>query len=232
MSEQPSLVRQWTLLRTLCARHYGATVKELSETVGTSIKTIRRDLETFQQAGFPLEEMVEDFGRKKWRIDPSKTGPGLSFAFDEAISLYLARHLLEPLAGTPFWEAAAPPFRPVPAAGREPLAGTPFWEAAQRAFKKIRATLGAQALRYVERFGGVFYQTMVGVGNYAKQAKTIDQLVLGIENHRAVFIKYQSLQATEPTTYDCYPYGLVYHRGAALRGRLVTRPPGNSPLEG
>jgi len=190
MSDQPPLVRQWTLLRTLCATHYGATVKELAETVGASVKTIRRDLETFQQAGFPLEEIVEDFGRKKWRIDPAKTGPGLSFAFDEAISLYLARHLLEPLAGTPFWEAA------------------------QRAFKKIRATLGAEALKYVERFGEVFYQTMVGVSDYAKQTEIIDQLVLGIEDRRAVFITYQSLQATEPVTYDIYPYGLIYHRGA------------------
>jgi len=190
MSEQPPLVRQWTLLRTLCASHYGATVKDLAETVGASVKTIRRDLETFQQAGFPLEEMVEDFGRKKWRIDPAKTGPGLSFTFDEAISLYLARHLLEPLAGTPFWEAA------------------------QRAFRKIRATLGAGALKYVERFGEVFYQTMVGVSDYAKQAEIIDQLVLGIEDRRAVFITYQSLRATEPVTYDIYPYGLIYHRGA------------------
>jgi predicted DNA-binding transcriptional regulator YafY len=118
MCEQPPLVRQWTLLRTLCARHYGATVKELAETVGASIKTIRRDLETFQTVGFPLVETVEQFGRKKWHIDPAKTQPGMCFAFDEAISLYLGRRFLEPLAGTVFWEAA------------------------QRAFRKIRASLG------------------------------------------------------------------------------------------
>jgi len=29
-----------------------------------------------------------------------------------------------------------------------------------------------------------------------------------------VFVTYQSLQATEPVTYDLYPYGLVYHRGS------------------
>ena len=190
MSERPPLVRQWVLLRTLCARRYGCTVKEIGEELGVSQNTVRRDLETFQQAGFPLEAVVEDFGRKKWRIDPAKTGPGLSFAFDEAIALYLARHLLEPLAGTPFWDAA------------------------QRAFKKIRATLGTAALRYVERFGQVFYQTMVGTSDYSKKAEIIDQLVLGIEDRRTVFITYQSLQATEPVTYDIYPYGLIYHRGA------------------
>ena len=34
MSEQPPLGRQWTLLRTLCASHYGATVKELTVRCG------------------------------------------------------------------------------------------------------------------------------------------------------------------------------------------------------
>ncbi len=187
---QPSLVRQWTLLRTLCARHYGATVKELAAELGTTIKTIRRDLETFQQAGFPLQETVVEFGRKRWRIDPAKAGPGLSFALDEAIALYLARRLLEPLAGTPFWDAA------------------------QRAFKKIRATLGPQALKFCEGFGQVFCQTMVGTSDYSKKAEIIDQLVQGIEDRRAVFVTYQSLKSTEPTTYDIFPYGLVYHRRA------------------
>ncbi len=118
MERDSPLIRQWILLRTLCARHYGSTVTEMAEEVGVSAKTIRRDLETFQAAGFPLVEAVEDFGRKKWHIDPAKNQPGMSFAFDEAIALYLGRRFLEPLAGTVFWEAA------------------------QRAFKKLRARLG------------------------------------------------------------------------------------------
>ena len=54
MSEESPLVRQWILLRTLCARRYGASVKEMADEMGVSDKTIRRDLETFQKAGFPL----------------------------------------------------------------------------------------------------------------------------------------------------------------------------------
>lgn len=188
-NESP-LVRQWILLRTLCARRYGATVKELAQEMAVSEKTIRRDLETFQRAGFPLEETVGDYGRKKWHMDPARTRPGLTFTFDEAMALYLGRRFLEPLAGTVFWEAA------------------------QRAFRKIRATLGPGAIEYLERFGRMFHQTMVGMGDYSKKAEIIDQLMLGIEDRRAVFITYQSLQATEPVTYDIYPYGLSYHRGS------------------
>ena len=80
MNEESPLIRQWILLRTLAARKYGATVKELAREAGVSIKTIRRDLETFQTAGFPLQEVVGDFGRKKWHLEsakpPARTGPG------------------------------------------------------------------------------------------------------------------------------------------------------------
>ncbi len=47
MAEESPLVRQWILLRTLCARRHGATVKEMAQEMGVSDKTIRRDLDTF-----------------------------------------------------------------------------------------------------------------------------------------------------------------------------------------
>lgn len=146
MSEETPLVRQWILLRTLCGRHHGATVKELADEMGVSEKTIRRDLGSFQQVGFPVIESVEDHGRKNWRVCPDRNTPGLSFALDEAIALYLGRRLMEPLAGTPFWQAS------------------------QSAFKKIRALLGPAALKYVERFADMFHQTLVGVSDYTKKA--------------------------------------------------------------
>ena len=53
MSEETPLVRQWIMLRKLSALHYGATVKEMVDEMGVSEKTIRRDLESFQRAGYP-----------------------------------------------------------------------------------------------------------------------------------------------------------------------------------
>ena len=190
MSDKPPLVRQWVLLRTLCARRYGTTVKEMAREMGVSTKTIRRDLETFQQVGFPLQEEVVEFGRKRWQMDGAARQPDLAFTFDEAIALYLSRRFLEPLAGTLFWEAA------------------------NRALKKIRATLGNDAIDYVERFGPMFHQTTVGTSDYSKKAELIDTLMVGIEDRRAVFITYQSLRSTEPITYDIWPFGLTYHRGS------------------
>ena len=190
MARQSPLIRQWILLKTLCTKRYGVTVKELAKELSVGEKTIRRDLDTFQTVGFPLQETVEDFGRKKWRIDPNKNQPDLFFTFDEAIALYLGRQFLEPLAGTVFWEAA------------------------QRAFRKIRASLGKDALKYIDQFATMFHQTMIGASDYSQKADLIDDLMAGIEDCRAMFITYRSLRATEPVTYDIYPYGLTYHRGS------------------
>jgi proteasome accessory factor B len=162
----------------------------MADEMRVSEKTIRRDLELFLRSGFPLTETTEDHGRKKWQVQVDRNQPGLSFALDEAIALYLARHLMEPLAGTMFWDAV------------------------QRAFRKVRATLGPQAIKYVGQLGAMFHQTKVGASDYTKKAELIDELMIGIEDRRAVFITYQSLRATEPVTYDIYPYGLAYHRGS------------------
>ena len=62
MSDQPRLTRQWTLLSTLSSRRFGATVKELADELEVNLKTVRRDLVSLQEAGFPIEETVHERG--------------------------------------------------------------------------------------------------------------------------------------------------------------------------
>ncbi len=165
-------------------------MKELAEELGVSGKTIRRDLDTFRQVGFPLEEIVENRGRKRWRIAPNVRQPALAFAYDEAVALFVAQQLMHPLAGSPFAEAA------------------------QRAFRKVSACLGHGAAQYVKQFATMFCQTTSGTRNYADKAELIDRLLLAIEDRRSVLITYQSLRAAEPVTYSIDPYGLIHHRGS------------------
>lgn len=190
MPEHPPLVRQWMILRILASRHYGVTVKELAQELGVSEKTIRRDLQAFTEAGFPLEEKVVDHGRKKWKLAGETFQKGIPLYYDEAIALHLARCFMEPLAGTIFWSAA------------------------QRAFNKIRCLFNERALQYVEKMAQAFYQTRVGLCDYSKQTEIIDQIMIAIEDRRVLKIVYQSLKATEPVCYEIHPYGMTYHRGA------------------
>lgn len=74
--------------------------------------------------------------------------------------------------------------------------------------------LTPNALKYIDKFAAVLHQTTVGCSDYSQQAKLIDRLVQAVEERRIAPITYQSLRATEPVSYDIYPYGLTYHRGS------------------
>jgi len=198
MSENSPLVRQWILLRMLASRRFGVTVREMAQTLEVSEKTIRRDLDMFIQAGFPLDETVGEHGKKRWRLTGDLVEKGLPITYDEAIALHLARCLMEPLAGTMFWTAA------------------------QSAFNKIRSVFNETAWAYVEKMAHSFYRTRTGMCDYAKKAELIDQIMLAIEDRKAIELRYHSLKAPEATTYMVHPYGLTYHRGALyLVGLLV-----------
>ncbi|MBI1247519.1 WYL domain-containing protein [bacterium] len=190
MSKLQPLQRQWMVLRTLCARRYGATVRELANEHQCSLKTIRRDLELLQGLGFPISDEEREHGCKYWVAKSDSTTPTLKFDFSEILGLYVSRMLLEPLAGTVLWEAT------------------------QSAFRKIKATLGEPAVAYLHQLSGLIHRTSFRESDYSRQAEVIDHLMVAIEECRISFITYQSARSTEPLTYDVYPYGLVYHRGS------------------
>ncbi len=191
MRDSQQLRRQWTLTQLLSRRCLGATIGELADELEISQKTIRRDLETLRNAGFPIEEATEEYGRKRWRLTGgAQNPPQITFSLEEVAALYLGRRFLEPLAGTLFWQGS------------------------QQAFRKVRSFLGDNALRHLEKMAAAWHQTTFGRCDYAQQAELIDDLMMGIEDQKVILLTYQSARATEPVTHEVYPYGLVCHRHA------------------
>ena len=184
------MLRQWRLLRTLSAWRLGVTIREMAAELTVTEKTIRRDLATFQQAGFPLIESVGDHGRKSWRVRTAGDGPEIGFTLDEALALYLGRRLLDPLAGTVVGEAA------------------------QRAFAKVRACLGKAAVQYVERLAANLHVTAIGGGDYARHREHLNDLMAAVADSLQTVIAYQSVRATEPVEYQINPLGIAQHRGS------------------
>ena len=167
------------------------TIKELAQETSVDDRTIRRDLNTLRKAGFPLEERVSEHGRKHWKLVEAGADKVLiRFNWSEAVALYLGRRLLDPLAGTHFWNSA------------------------QSAFGKIRATLGETALQHLDKVASAFVQTMPGISDYSNKADLIDCLMIAIEDHKIAWVTYQSERATEPVTLEMYPYGIIYHKGS------------------
>src|SRR6476661_4463268 len=105
MPRNAEVVRQWTILREIEeARGGGVTIDELASTCGVTTRTIRRDLQALEEAGFPLyDDRSRDDGRTRWMVN-GQAFKGLSagLTVSKLCALYFSRTLLESLSGTPF----------------------------------------------------------------------------------------------------------------------------------
>ncbi len=85
--------RQWRIIRAIEASPNGLTVTEIAQREETGFRTINRDLEALQTAGFPLyTERIERANRWAF-IDTFKFKIPPPFTLTELISLYSYRDL-------------------------------------------------------------------------------------------------------------------------------------------
>jgi predicted DNA-binding transcriptional regulator YafY len=105
MPRNAEVIRQWTILREIeRARGAGVTIDELADLCGVTTRTIRRDLQALEEAGFPLfDDRAGDDGRTRWKVSGQAfKGLAAGLTVSELCALYFSRTLLESLSGTPF----------------------------------------------------------------------------------------------------------------------------------
>ena len=103
MPNTEQIVRQLDILRTLVARRYGVTLKELAELYDVTQRTISRDLDDLSEAGFPI--YPDRRGNKNyWHLEPYKQMPPLNFPIEEIIALTFIEGMISPLEGPSFKE--------------------------------------------------------------------------------------------------------------------------------
>jgi predicted DNA-binding transcriptional regulator YafY len=184
------LIRQWTILRSLTTARR-PTIATLAEEAGRSQRTIRRDLEALQAAGFPIEE-DQDAAGKYWRLPPTAMA-GLTrsgFTFPELAALYLSRALFECFADSTLFSEL----------------GT--------AFDKMNGALSPDMRKFLDRLPKA-------IGAKSPQAKRQDRethtitlrLLEAIMGSRVVSMKYHSQSSRQLKAYTVHPYRLVHAQG-------------------
>jgi predicted DNA-binding transcriptional regulator YafY len=171
MPRNDQVTRQWHVLHLLGASS-GLTLDELMARLPADYprhsRTLRRDLEALETAGFPLiNERVD--GRVRWRLmDGFRKIPALNFSPTELMALLLGRHLLKPLEGTHIHAAL------------------------DSALSKAASVLPAASHDYVHQLQGVF---TVGIGPhklYRQHRDNIDRLTQAIAQTKTVQLRYFS----------------------------------------
>ena len=195
------VIRQWTILRELEASR-GATIRRLAETTGVTTRTIRRDLEALQEAGFPLYD-VADEAAKRWRLDtrPFRRLDDTAFTLAELSALYFSRTLVECFA--------------VP----------PFGQDLRSAFAKLEAALGPRMRQFLDRLPDVIQAKPPPARRLddRRQRETIGRLLDALLHQRRLDMHYHSRSSRREKSYRIDPYRLVYAEGGLYLFAYVPR---------
>jgi predicted DNA-binding transcriptional regulator YafY len=193
MPRNDQVTRQWHLIRHLEDATRGATLPELAAALPSELtrhhRTIRRDLEALEAAGFPLlTDRVE--GRVVWKlVEGFRRISALTFSPTELMALTFSRGLLRPLEGTHLQAAL------------------------YSALSKAAAALPGPGHTYLRQLDGLF---AIGLGphkSYRDHRETIDRLTEAIGGRRTVQIRYFSASRNTSTRREVDPYRLWYTQG-------------------
>lgn len=102
------LARQWQLLQ-LIDYPVGIAVEDAAEKLDCTVRTIWRDLEVLERAGFPLYSDKEADGRRSiWKLQENfKLGLPVQLSLAEIAALLMSRDLLGPAGAGAFGTAVA-----------------------------------------------------------------------------------------------------------------------------
>jgi predicted DNA-binding transcriptional regulator YafY len=189
------VIRQWTILREIeGARTAGVTIDELAGRCDVTTRTIRRDLQALEEAGFPLfDDKGRDDGKTRWMVN-GQAFKGLSagLTVSELCALYFSRTLFESLSGTPFRDDV------------------------ESAFEKLSSALTPHMRQFLDQLPRVIATKADPTRRKAdpRQQRLIARALEATLHLRQATIRYHSKSSERTKTYLVHPYRLAYAQGA------------------
>ena len=197
MARNTEVIRQWTILREIeRARGTGVTLDELATLCDVTTRTIRRDLQALEEAGFPLyDDRAHDDGRTRWRVNGQAfRGLAAGLTLSELCALYFSRTLVETLSGTPFRDDVA------------------------SAFEKLSVALTPHMRQFLDQLPHVIMTKPDAVRrpqdeNLARQSAIVARALEATLGLRQARMTYHSKSSDRTKPYLIHPYRLAYAQG-------------------
>jgi len=185
------IVRQMDILRTLHARKYGVTIKELAEEYAVAARTIERDLDDLSEAGFSIYSDRKD-GQVRWYLLQTRGIPPVNFPLIEVVALSFIEGILTPLEGTPF---------------------KGHYDAA---LKRIRAMLPEKMQAFLQDTAEVYISQVRGHKAYPESGEILEKLHQAVLDRKLCRVTYHAFYTDEIKTYPIKPFKVFCHRGGDL----------------
>lgn len=174
MARGEQLARTWQIIKRLEAqRSRGLTVDELCEEGNWNRRTLYRDIQALEEAGFPIEKENCD-GRVYYRFTKAfRESLPLHFSLTELVALTFSQDLMKVLTGTFFYESI------------------------ESALAKIKSILPGKALQYLNQIEGSMHTGFSPQPLYREFGSYLDVLFDSIVKKNVCRIKYYSAHSGE-----------------------------------
>jgi predicted DNA-binding transcriptional regulator YafY len=175
MARGEQLARQWRIIQTLIISRVGKSAVELAEELECNPRTLYRDLEALQAAGFPIYTDRVD-GKNLWSLlDTVKHQIPIPFSLMELMALYFGRDMLKVFRDTVFYDAL------------------------ESLFKKVKTTLPPESLGYLEKVEQVLSLGLKPYKEYGKFKEIINRVHEAALNRRTVEMVYFTMSRKKET---------------------------------
>ena len=194
MPRNAEVIRQWTILREIeNARAAGVTIDALATLCAVTTRTIRRDLQALEEAGFPLfDDRSGEDGKTRWRVN-GQAFKGLSsgLTVSELCALYFSRTLLASLSGTPFRDDVA------------------------SAFEKLAAVLTPHIRQFLDQLPRVITTKADPMRRHENpaQQQVVARALEATLHLRQAQLTYHSKSSDRTKSYVVHPYRIAYAQG-------------------
>ena len=189
MARGDQLARQWRIIQTLISARHGKSAAGLALDLGCHTRTVYRDLEALQAAGFPIYTDKVD-GKNVWSLlDTAKGSIPIPFSLPELMALYFSRGMMGVLKDTVFYDSLA------------------------SLFDKIKSTLPDEYLAYLDQIEASLAVRTKPYKPYGQLRDMIEQISAAAVQEKWIDMDYYTMSRQTKARRKVAPYKIWFFDG-------------------
>ncbi len=189
MSRGDQLARQWSIIQIIVSSKTGRTAAELADELDANPRSVYRDLEALQVAGFPIyTEKVN--GKNLWSLlDVVKHQIPIPFSLTELMALYFCSDMIKALQDTVFHDSL------------------------DSLFKKIRSTLPPESIKYLKSLQQTFTVGKKQHKHYSRFKEIINRVTEAAIKRKSMQLVYYAMSQKKESKRMVDPYRIWFFNG-------------------
>ena len=189
MARGDQLGRQWKIIQTLISSRIGKSAADLAEEMECHPRTVYRDLEALQVAGFPIYT-ERSGGKNLWSLlDTVKHQMPVPFSPTELMALYFGRDMLKVFKDTPFYDSL------------------------ESLFQKVKTTLPPESIKYLENVEQTLHLGVKPYKEYGKFKEILNRVNDAAINRKSIEIVYYTMSRKKEIRRRVDPYRIWFFNG-------------------